>query len=217
MEILPSIIAGDFTKLNEEIKSIEDCNLKFIHLDVMDGHFVDNLTFGPLLVCAIRKMTNLILDSHLMISNPSKYLLRYYECSDIVDVHVETGREAFECLEIAQKNNLKMGIVINPQTHPKYILSWLESVEQVIVMTVNPGFAGQKMIEDVLWKVDYLLEQRAKNNFTFKITIDGGVTWDNINYLKLIGVDRVVMGKAFFELNYERRKEYALNFRNKIV
>lgn len=118
MEVLPSIIACDFTKLKEEIKSIEDCNLKYIHLDVMDGHFVDNFTFGMLIVCAIRSMTNLILDTHLMIENPSKYLLKFYECSDIVDVHIELGKEAFECIKISKEKGYNIGIVINPETSP---------------------------------------------------------------------------------------------------
>ncbi|MEO0202849.1 MAG: ribulose-phosphate 3-epimerase [candidate division WOR-3 bacterium] len=212
MEILPSIISADFSKLNEEIKSIEESGLKFIHLDVMDGHFVNNLTFGPLIVCAIRKMTNLLLDTHLMISNPSKYLLRFYECSDIVNIHIETGEEAFKCLEIAKENNFKIGIVINPQTHPKYILSLLEDIDQVIVMTVNPGFAGQEMIESVLWKVEFLYNLKINNNLSFKISVDGGVNWDNIHKLKNLGVDRVVMGKSFFSLNFDKRKEYTLKF-----
>ncbi|MEO0144393.1 MAG: ribulose-phosphate 3-epimerase [candidate division WOR-3 bacterium] len=213
MDILPSIIASDFSSLNDEIKSIEECNLKFIHLDVMDGHFVNNLTFGPLIVCAIRKMTNLILDTHLMISNPSKYLLKFYECSNIVDVHIETGKEAFECIEIAKRNNFKIGIVVNPETHPKYIFPVLEDVEQVIIMTVNPGFAGQEMIESVLWKIEFLHNFRTKNNLPFKITIDGGVNWNNIYKLKNLGADRVVMGKSFFSLSIDERKNYTLKFK----
>lgn len=212
MEILPSMIAADWTKIYEEIKSVENCNLNYLHLDIMDGHFVDNLTFGMFIVDTIRKITHLKLDSHLMIKNPIKFIEKFYKSSDIVDVHVEVGEEAIECIEFAKKNNLKIGIVINPKTHPKYILPFVEDVEQVVVMTVNPGFAGQEMIKEVLWKVDYLNNFRIKSNLNFKITIDGGVNWENINELKKMGVDRVVMGKSFFSLDYERRKIYALKF-----
>jgi len=212
LEILPSIIAADWTKIYEEIKSVENCNLNYLHLDIMDGHFVDNLTFGMLIVDAIRKITHLKLDSHLMIKNPKKFIEEFYKSSDIVDVHIEIGEEAFECIEFAKKNNLKIGIVINPKTHPKYILPIVEDVEQVIIMTVNPGFAGQEMIKDVLWKVDYLVNFREKSQLNFKITIDGGVNWENINELKKLNVDRVVMGKSFFSLNYEERRIYALKF-----
>jgi len=212
LEILPSIIAADWTKIDEEIKSVENCNLNYLHLDIMDGHFVDNLTFGMFIVDTIRKITHLKLDSHLMIKNPTKFIEKFYKSSDIVDVHVEVGEEAIECIEFAKKNNLKIGIVINPKTHPKYILPFVEDVEQVVVMTVNPGFAGQEMIKEVLWKVDYLNNFRIKSNLNFKITIDGGVNWENINELKKMGVDRVVMGKSFFSLDYERRKIYALKF-----
>ncbi|MEO0224763.1 MAG: ribulose-phosphate 3-epimerase [candidate division WOR-3 bacterium] len=212
MEILPSIIAADWTRIYEEIKSVEECNLNYLHLDIMDGHFVDNLTFGMFIVDAIRKITNLKLDSHLMVKNPKKFIDKFYKSSDIVDVHFEVGEETFECIEFAKKNNFKIGIVINPKTHPKYILPFVEDVEQVIVMTVNPGFAGQEMIKEVLWKVDYLINFRIKSNLNFKITIDGGVNWENINELKKMGVDRVVMGKSFFSLDYEKRKIYALKF-----
>lgn len=206
------MIAADWTKIYEEIKSVENCNLNYLHLDIMDGHFVDNLTFGMFIVDTIRKITHLKLDSHLMIKNPTKFIEKFYKSSDIVDVHVEVGEEAIECIEFAKKNNLKIGIVINPKTHPKYILPFVEDVEQVVVMTVNPGFAGQEMIKEVLWKVDYLNNFRIKSNLNFKITIDGGVNWENINELKKMGVDRVVMGKSFFSLDYERRKIYALKF-----
>jgi len=206
------MIAADWTKIYEEIKSVENCNLNYLHLDIMDGHFVDNLTFGMFIVDTIRKITHLKLDSHLMIKNPIKFIEKFYKSSDIVDVHVEVGEEAIECIEFAKKNNLKIGIVINPKTHPKYILPFVEDVEQVVVMTVNPGFAGQEMIKEVLWKVDYLNNFRIKSNLNFKITIDGGVNWENINELKKMGVDRVVMGKSFFSLDYERRKIYALKF-----
>jgi len=212
LEILPSMIAADWTNIYEEIKSVENCNLNYLHLDIMDGHFVDNLTFGMFIVDTIRKITHLKLDSHLMIKNPTKFIEKFYKSSDIVDVHVEVGEEAIECIEFAKKNNLKIGIVINPKTHPKYILPFVEDVEQVVVMTVNPGFAGQEMIKEVLWKVDYLNNFRIKSNLNFKITIDGGVNWENINELKKMGVDRVVMGKSFFSLDYERRKIYALKF-----
>lgn len=208
MEVLPSIIACDFTRLKEEIKSIEECNLKYIHLDVMDGHFVDNFTFGMPVVCAIRSMTKLILDTHLMVENPSKYLLKFYECSDIVDVHIELGKEAFDCIKISKEKGYNIGIVINPETNVKYALPFLEDVEQVIVMTVNPGFAGQEMIEEVLWKVDFLNEIKIKNALSFKITVDGGVNFKNLEKLRKMNVDRVVMGKAFFSLSYEERKKY---------
>jgi ribulose-phosphate 3-epimerase len=212
-EIFPSIIAADWTRLSEEIKNVEDCKLNFLHLDVMDGHFVDNLTFGMFIVEAIDRITNVKLDTHLMISNPSKYFIKFGESgSDIIDIHIETGEEAFKCLEISRINNIQLGIAINPSTHPKFLEPFLEDVEQVVIMSVYPGFYGQKFIDDVIWKIDYLYEIKIRKGLKFNITIDGGVNWENLENLKKMNIDRFVMGKAFFELDFEARKKKTLNF-----
>ncbi len=207
MEIAPSIIAGDFSRLEEEIRSVEELGIRILHLDVMDGHFVPNFTFGILIVEAIRRMTSLELDTHLMMSNPSVYLAKFYEAgADILTVHIETGLEAFRSIEIAREMERRIGLAINPPVHPKVLLPHLEDIHQVIVMTVNPGFAGQKMIEDALYKVEFLLEEREKRGLNFRISVDGGVKREHLPMLRDMGVDVAVMGSGFFRLSPEERK-----------
>ncbi len=207
MEIAPSIIAGDFSRLEEEIRSVEESGIRILHLDVMDGHFVPNFTFGILIVEAIRRMTSLELDTHLMMSNPSVYLTKFYEAgADILTVHIETGLEAFRSIEIAREMGKRIGLAINPPVHPKVLLPHLEDIHQVIVMTVNPGFAGQKMIEDALYKVEFLLEEREKRGLDFRISVDGGVKREHLPMLRDMGVDVAVMGSGFFKLSAEERK-----------
>ncbi len=207
MEIAPSIIAGDFSRLEDEIRSVEDSGVGILHLDVMDGHFVPNFTFGILIVEAIRRMTSLELDTHLMMSNPSLYLERFYEAgADILTVHIETGLEAFRSLEIARERGKRIGLAVNPPVHPKVLLPHLEDIHQVIVMTVNPGFAGQKMIEDALYKVEFLCRERDKRGLTFRISVDGGVKRGHLPMLRDMGVDVAVMGSGFFGLSREERR-----------
>ena len=208
MEIAPSIIAGDFSKLEEEISKIRSLGIKYLHLDVMDGHFVPNFTFGILIVNAIRKMTDMVLDTHLMMSNPSRYLEKFYEAgADILTVHIETGVEAFQSIDIAQRMGKPIGLAINPPIHPKVLLPHLEDIHQVIVMTVNPGFAGQKMIEEALYKVEFLANEREKKGLDFKIAVDGGVKGEHLPMLRDMGVDVAVMGSGFFKLGEEERRE----------
>ncbi len=207
MEIAPSIIAGDFSRLEEEIRSVEESGIRILHLDVMDGHFVPNFTFGILVVEAIRRMTALELDTHLMMSNPSAYLERFYEAgADILTVHIETGVEAFRSIEIARSMGKRIGLAINPPLHPKVLLPHLEDIQQVIVMTVNPGFAGQKMIEDALYKVEFLRNERDKRGLHFRISVDGGVKREHLPMLREMGVDVAVMGSGFFRLTPEERR-----------
>ncbi len=207
MEIAPSIIAGDFSRLREEIRSIEESGIRILHLDVMDGHFVPNFTFGILIVESIRRMTSLELDTHLMMTNPSEYLEKFYEAgADILTVHIETGLEAFRSIEIAGRLGKRIGLAINPPVHPRVLLPHLEDIHQVIVMTVNPGFAGQKMIEDALYKVEFLLNEREKKGLNFRISVDGGVKREHLPMLRDMGVDVAVMGSGFFKLPPEGRR-----------
>ncbi len=210
MEIAPSIIAGDFSRLEDEIRSVEDSGIGILHLDVMDGHFVPNFTFGILIVEAIRRMTSLELDTHLMMSTPSLYLERFYEAgADILTVHIETGLEAFRSLEIARERGKRIGLAVNPPVHPKVLLPHLEDIHQVIVMTVNPGFAGQKMIEDALYKVEFLRRERDKRGLSFRISVDGGVKREHLPMLRDMGVDVAVMGSGFFGLSRDERRALA--------
>ena len=208
MKIAPSIIAGDFSRLGEELESIESLGIEYLHLDVMDGHFVPNFTFGILIVGAIREMTNMTLDTHLMMSNPSRYLEKFYQAgADILTVHIETGMEAFQSIDIARRMGKPIGLAINPPVHPKVLIPHLEDIQQVIVMTVNPGFAGQKMIEESLYKVEFLVDEREKRGLDFKISVDGGVKREHLPMLRDMGVDIAVMGSGFFKLNHKERRE----------
>ncbi len=209
--VRPSIIACPFVRWKDELESMESIGIDTVHLDVMDGHFVPNMTFGMMVVEGIRKWTDLKLDTHVMISNPSKYLKAFWEAgADIITFHVETGREAFESMEIAKKYGIAVGVAMNPKTHPRFVEPFLGDVEQVIVMTVEPGFSGQRLIEEVLYKVSYLKHLKLERNLKFKIVVDGGVNRDNLGRILELGSDAVVMGKGFFELSHEERSALLL-------
>jgi len=201
MKIAPSIIACDFSRLNEEIKSIEDAGADLIHLDVMDGHFVPNITFGPLVIEGIRKLTRLELDAHLMISEPEKYLKEFVKSGcDMISVHVETIKEPLRLFSYLKDNNVKSGIAINPETPLRKLEDFIESVDFILVMLVNPGFYGQKMLPATIEKV------RKLRNLTDKIIeVDGGINGENVKELIEINVDIIVSGAYIFK-NQNRKK-----------
>ena len=191
MKVAPSIMAGDFSKLTEEIVSLEELGADFVHLDVMDAHFVPNLTFGPVVIEGIRKLTSLPLDAHLMITDPEKYLMDYINAGcNMISFHIETVSEP----EKVKSHDIKMGIAINPPTPVEDVIPYLEYLDYVLVMSVNPGFYGQKFIPSTLKKAAFLRE-----NFpSLTIEMDGGINGENAYLLKEAGVDIVVSGAYFF-------------------
>ena len=199
MKVAPSIIAADFSRYQEEIKLIAEAGVEIIHLDVMDGVFVPNLTFGPMIVGAIRKITNLTLWSHLMIMQPEKYLKEYISAgSDWISFHVEATNHIDECLTQCRKQGIRTGLSINPETPFEQVKKFLTKMNILLIMTVNPGFYGQKFMSEVVPKIEEAKQYIEKHDLQCSITVDGGVSKENVCILEKTGVDIVVAGASVF-------------------
>jgi ribulose-phosphate 3-epimerase len=196
-EIVPSLLSADFGKLEQEIRAVEQAGATRLHLDIMDGHFVPNITFGPFIIKAIRKLTDLHLETHLMIENATKYLDDFIDAgSDTVMVHIESSEDVIADLDHIKSRGKKAGLVINPPTDFSAIEPYMTHIDHLLVMTVNPGFGGQSMIVDALEKVK--LAQKFQSNNDFFTEIDGGVNLKTIDLAKTSGVDLLVAGSAVF-------------------
>ncbi|MBS1873372.1 MAG: ribulose-phosphate 3-epimerase [Acidobacteria bacterium] len=198
-EILPSILSADFTRLAEEIAKVEKAGISILHLDVMDGHFVPNLTIGPPVVSSIRKITKLKLDVHLMITDPDKYAPIFIEAgADQVSVHQEVCPHLDRTLRMIQSEGAKAGVVLNPSTPVATLADVLDVTDYVLIMSVNPGFGGQRFIPNALRKVRALDALRKESGLQFAIEIDGGVNLENLGDVVRAGVDWVVAGSLVF-------------------
>lgn len=198
-KIAPSILSADFAKLGEEIKDVEKGGADYIHVDVMDGHFVPNITIGPLIVDAIRPVTDLPLDVHLMIENPDQYIEAFAKAgADIITVHHEAVVHLHRTIHLIKEHGVKSGVVINPATPVDAIKEILPYVDMVLVMTVNPGFGGQSFIHEAVPKIKQLDELRTANGYTYEIEIDGGVNKDTAKLCTDAGADVLVAGSAVF-------------------
>jgi ribulose-phosphate 3-epimerase len=198
-EILPSILSADFAHLSEQVAALEQAGCRMLHVDIMDGHFVPNLTIGPPVVASLRKATRLKLDVHLMITDPDRYAPLFIDAgADQVLVHQETCPHLDRTVRMIQGLGVRAGVVINPATPVAMLDEVLEIVDSVLIMSVNPGFGGQKFIPYTLDKVRRLVQKRREKGLDFPIEIDGGVTLDNIGEIVKAGVDWVVAGSAIF-------------------
>ncbi|MDT7812401.1 MAG: ribulose-phosphate 3-epimerase [Acidobacteriaceae bacterium] len=198
-EILPSILSADFAHLGEQVAALEQAGCRMLHVDVMDGHFVPNLTIGPPVVASLRKTTRLKLDVHLMITDPDRYAPLFIEAgADQVLVHQETCPHLDRTVRMIQGLGARAGVVINPATPVATLDEALGFVDYVLIMSVNPGFGGQKFIPYTLDKVRRLAQKRREKGLDFSIEIDGGVTLDNIGEMVKAGVEWVVAGSAIF-------------------
>ena len=198
-EILPSILAADFARLGEQIAQVEQAGVRMLHLDVMDGHFVPNLTIGPPVVASIRKITRLTLDVHLMITDPDKYAPIFIDAgADQVLVHQEACKHLDGTLREIQRAGARAGVVINPGTPVGAIEEVLGLLDYVLIMSVNPGFGGQEFIPYALDKVRRLDAIRRDRRLAFPIEIDGGVTKENIAEVVRAGCDWIVTGSSVF-------------------
>ena len=198
MKISPSILAADFLNLEKDIKTVSKA--EYLHLDVMDGCFVPNITFGMPLIKEIRKITDQILDTHLMIQNPNKYVKEFAENgSDYITIHYEAVDNVVESLNLIKENNVKCGISIKPNTKVEEIEPYLSMVDLVLVMSVEPGFGGQKFIESSLDKIEYLYNYRKENNCHYLISVDGGINNETCKLVKEAGSDLAVCGSFLFK------------------
>jgi ribulose-phosphate 3-epimerase len=199
VEILPSILAADFARLGEQIATVETAGCRMLHLDVMDGQFVPNLTIGPPVVASIRKFTRVTLDVHLMIQDPDKYARIFIQAgADQVSVHQEACIHLDRTLRMIRSEGAKAGVVINPATPVAMLDDVLDIADYVLVMSVNPGFGGQQFIPNALRKVRQLAARRKERGLQFPIEIDGGVTKENLAKIIDAGVEWVVAGSSVF-------------------
>src|ERR1700683_3274534 len=199
IEILPSILSADFARLGEQIEALESAGCTMLHVDVMDGHFVPNMTMGPPVVESLRKITRMIFDVYLMIEDPDRYAPIFIQAgADQVRVHREAARHLARPLWTIQQLGAKAGVVINPATTVATLDDVLDFVDYVLVMSVNPGFGGQEFIPHLLEKVLQLAARRKERGLQFRIEIDGGVTVENVATVVDAGVDWVVAGSSIF-------------------
>lgn len=200
MKVAPSILAADFAKLGEEIHDVENAGADYIHVDVMDGHFVPNLSMGPQVVAAIRPLTQLPIDVHLMIDDPDRYSGDFIEAgADIVSVHVETCPHLHRSLHVIKEQGAKAGVVLNPATPISSLQHVLHDVDLVLLMTVNPGFGGQDFIEAVLPKIRQLSDKIEKKRLDVEIEVDGGIQAATAKKCAEAGSDVLVAGSAIFK------------------
>jgi ribulose-phosphate 3-epimerase len=199
VQILPSILAADFARLGEQIARVEAAGASILHVDVMDGHFVPNLSLGPPVVESVRKVTRMTLDVHLMISDPDKYIPAFVQAgADQILVHQEACAHLDSTLRSIQAHGLKAGAVLNPATPLSTLEEVLGVADYVLLMSVNPGFGGQKFIPSTLNKVRRLAKWRRDLGLEFKIEIDGGITRENVADAAAAGCDWIVTGSSVF-------------------
>jgi len=202
IKISPSILSADFSQLGNEIKRLEEGGADMIHVDVMDGHFVPNLTIGPPIIKALRKYTELPFDVHLMISPVHKYIKDYANAgADIITIHPEATEDLKNSIEHIKSLNKKVGVSLNPETKIKLITDLLNEIDLVLIMSVNPGFGGQKFMPEVLKKIKELREMRDQKNLAFDIEIDGGINFDNNKLAIEAGANILVSGTTIFKNN----------------
>jgi ribulose-phosphate 3-epimerase len=199
VKIAPSILSADFSKLGEEIKEVERGGADYIHVDVMDGHFVPNITIGPLIVDSIRPITKLPLDVHLMIENPDQYIEDFAKAgADYITVHVEACRHLHRTIHLIKSLGVKAGVVLNPATPVQLIEPIIEDLDMVLLMSVNPGFGGQKFISSVLSKIKNVKEISDQKGLNLEIEVDGGVNEETAVLCVEAGATILVAGSAVF-------------------
>ena len=202
IKISPSILSADFSQLGNEIKRLEEGGADMIHVDVMDGHFVPNLTVGPPVIKALRKQCSIKFDVHLMISPVHKYIEAYANAgADIITIHPEATDNLAESISKIKSLNKKVGVSLNPKSKLDLITNYLEKIDLVLIMSVNPGFGGQKFMPEVLDKVKQLKEIKSKKNMNFDIEIDGGINFDNCQSAIEAGANILVSGTTVFKSN----------------
>jgi len=199
VKIAPSILSADFAALGEQVRKVETAGAELLHIDVMDGHFVPNITIGPLVVEALRPVSKMIFDVHLMIENPDFYIMQFARAgADIVTVHVETCPHLHRTVQVIKDAGIKAGVALNPSTPPDVLEYVLEQLDLVLIMTVNPGFGGQKFIREMLPKISKVKAMLDQIHSTALLQVDGGVNVSTAREVAAAGADTLVAGSAVF-------------------
>ena len=199
IKLAPSILSADFARLLEDVKKVEKAGCEYLHIDVMDGHFVPNITLGPAIVKSLRRDVNMVFDTHLMIENPDYYIKDFVDAgSDLIVVHAEACRHLHRTIQNIKSYNVKVGVALNPATSIESIKHIIEDVDMVLIMTVNPGFGGQSFIESMLEKIKELKQLIDDKNLNVDIQVDGGIKPDNIHKVVEAGANIIVAGSAIF-------------------
>ena len=202
IQISPSILSADFSQLANEIKRLEDGGADMIHVDVMDGHFVPNLTIGPPVIKSLKKHSSILFDVHLMISPVHKYIKAYAEAgADIITIHPEATDDINLSISLIKELKKKVGVSLNPETKVDVIIEHLDKIDLVLIMSVNPGFGGQKFMPEVLSKIEELKKLRNAKDLDFDIEIDGGINFENSKMAIQAGANILVSGTTIFKSN----------------
>jgi len=206
VKVYPSILSADFSKLGEEINELEICGADGVHIDVMDGHFVNNLTFGAPIIKDIRKCTHLFFDVHLMISNPQKYIEDFVKAgADRITIHLEAVDNVSEVVDMILDYGVKAGISIKPSTEIPQDIDLLKKLDSILIMSVEPGFGGQKYIETTDEKIISMNKIKMVNNLNIQIAVDGGINFENVNKVLECGATEIIAGNTVFKA--EDKKE----------
>jgi len=199
IKIAPSLISSDFSNLHSELKKLKDAGADLVHIDIMDGHFVPNITIGPDIVSCLRNKSSLPFDVHLMIENPDLYIERFIDAgADIISIHVEACTHIHRTIQNIKKYNVKTGVALNPSTSLDTIKWLLSEIDIVLIMTVNPGFSGQSYISNMTNKIKELKNMIDSNNLNVDIEVDGGINFQNVNSVISAGANIIVSGATVF-------------------
>ncbi|MDD2258461.1 MAG: ribulose-phosphate 3-epimerase [Bacilli bacterium] len=200
MHISPSILAANFNDLYNDVKDLKKMGCNYLHIDVMDGHFVPNISFGPVVYKGLKKQLDMIFDVHLMIDNPRFYAAKFVEAgADIITFHLEAVKDSYEMINYLKQLGVKVGISIKPKTNVESIEKYLPFLDIILVMSVEPGFGGQTFMESAIEKIQVLNDLRIANKYTYLIEVDGGINQENASLCKNAGCDIVVAGTYIFK------------------
>ena len=200
IKISPSILACDFANLQSEVKKVEDAGAQYLHIDVMDGIFVPNITLGPVIISSIRKNSQMVFDVHLMITDPIRYIDEFARAgADIITIHYESAFDISAAIEKIRENNKKVGLSIKPGTKPEVIKPYIDKVDMILVMTVEPGFGGQSFIPEALESIKAVAKIIEESGRRIELEVDGGISPRNVALVKEAGANVIVAGSAIFK------------------